>query len=135
MNVKSNGLRRCSLICRRFLLIRRFVRKINCHLGVDYAPVLALFCPFSGCLDEHTLFGAPVHRKAQGGAQVAKLIIMVSNNFYSDDTFQNNGTAVLRERVSGDATLKFPGSRFTGNDTDIDNRCDQPLDLSEAIFE
>lgn len=60
---------------------------------------------------------------------------MVSDNFYSGDTFQNNGIAVLLERVSGDAALEFPGCRFTGNETDIDNRCEHQLELDEAMFE
>lgn len=60
---------------------------------------------------------------------------MVSDNFYTNDTFQGNETAVLLERVSGDAVLAFPGTRFTGNGTDIDNRCGQSLDLSEAVLE
>lgn len=60
---------------------------------------------------------------------------LVSDNFFSGDTFQGNGTAILLEHVSGDAVLKFPGTRFTGNGTDIDNRCGQDVDLSEAIRE
>lgn len=60
---------------------------------------------------------------------------LVSDDFYTNDVFQNNETAVLLERVSGDTSLKFYGSRFTGNGTDIDNRCGQALDLSDAIFE
>lgn len=31
--------------------------------------------------------------------------------------------------------LKFPDTLFTGNGTDIDNRCGQPLELEEAIFQ
>lgn len=60
---------------------------------------------------------------------------MVSDNFYSGDTFQDNGTAVLLECVSGDAILEFPGCHFTGNGTDIDNRCEHQLELEEAVFE
>ena len=60
---------------------------------------------------------------------------LVSDNFYSDDTFQNNKTAILLKRVSSDTSLKFPGTRFTGNGTDIDNRCGQTLELEEAIFD
>lgn len=60
---------------------------------------------------------------------------LVSDDFYSDNTFQENGTAVLLQQVSGDAILSFPGTRFTGNGTDIDNRCGMELDLSEAVFE
>lgn len=54
---------------------------------------------------------------------------------YNNNTFRNNGTAVLLENVPTDLTLNFENSVFTGNRTDIDNRCDQPLDLSQAIFE
>lgn len=31
--------------------------------------------------------------------------------------------------------MKFPGTRFTGNGTDIDNRCGQELVLDETVFE
>ena len=58
-----------------------------------------------------------------------------SHSMYNNNTFRNNGTAVLLENVPTDLTLNFENSVFTGNRTDIDNRCDQPLDLSQAIFE
>ena len=54
---------------------------------------------------------------------------------YMGDVFRNNGTAVLLERVSTKESLSFPEAVFSGNGTDIDNRCGQELDLSEAIFE
>jgi hypothetical protein len=60
---------------------------------------------------------------------------MVSDNFYTGNTFQNNGTAVLLEHVGSDTPLNFPETRFSGNGTDIDNRCGQKLDLSEAVFD
>ena len=60
---------------------------------------------------------------------------MVSDNFYTGNTFQNNGTAVLLEHVGSDTPLNFPETRFSGNGTDIDNRCGQELDLSEAVFD
>ena len=59
----------------------------------------------------------------------------VSDSEYSDNVFENNGTAVLIGQIPQDTVLKFPGSRFTGNGADIDNRCGQPLDLSGAVFE
>ena len=46
----------------------------------------------------------------------------------------NDGTGVLLERVPTDVTISFPGSYFQGNGTDIDNRCSQPLDISQAII-
>lgn len=60
---------------------------------------------------------------------------MVSDNFYTGNTFQNNGTAVLLERVGSDASLCFPETRFTGNGTDIDNRCGHEVDTSGTVFE
>ncbi len=59
---------------------------------------------------------------------------LVSDNFYTNDIFQGNGTAVLLERVSGDAPLHFPGTRFTGNGTDIDNRCGHEVNIAGAII-
>ena len=58
----------------------------------------------------------------------------VTHATYSDNTFVNNGTGVLLERVPTDVTISFPGSYFQGNGTDIDNRCSQPLDISQAII-
>ena len=51
------------------------------------------------------------------------------------DVFRNNGTAVLLERVPTEVSLSFPESVFSGNGTDIDNRCGQEVDVSQAIFE
>ena len=60
---------------------------------------------------------------------------MVSDNFYTGNTFQNNGTAVLLEHVGSDTPLNFPETRFSGNGTDIDNRCGQEVSIADAIFE
>lgn len=54
---------------------------------------------------------------------------------YNNNDFRNNGTAVLLEQVPTDTTLNFQGSVFEDNGTDIDNRCDHPIDISEATFE
>ncbi len=59
----------------------------------------------------------------------------VSNIHYRNNTFENNGTAILLERVPTDMEITFEGSRFTGNRTDIDNRCQHPIDISEAVFQ
>lgn len=58
-----------------------------------------------------------------------------SDSRYVNNLFQNNGTAVLLAQVPNDVSLKFPGSRFLNNGTDIDNRCEHQLELDEAIFE
>lgn len=60
---------------------------------------------------------------------------VVSNYSYTGNEFVDNGTAVLLESVPGDSTLLFDDSLFSGNDTDIDNRCGQSVDISKAIFE
>lgn len=58
----------------------------------------------------------------------------VSHTLYPGNRFTGNGTAVLLEKVPTDATLDFGGSIFSGNGKDIDNLCDQPIDISEVIF-
>ena len=57
-----------------------------------------------------------------------------NHSLYNDNTFRDNGTAVVLEQVPTDLALNFIGSVFEGNGTDIDNRCGQPLDLSRAEF-
>lgn len=58
-----------------------------------------------------------------------------SDDRYMGDVFRNNGTAVLLERIPSEETLSFPEAVFSGNGTDIDNRCGQKLDLSETAFD
>lgn len=57
-----------------------------------------------------------------------------SDSIYENNEFTDNSTAVLLESVPTDVALDFVGSRFTGNGTDIDNRCEQALELSEAVL-
>lgn len=59
----------------------------------------------------------------------------VTHTMFNDNVFLRNGTAVLLENVPSDETMNFQGSRFTGNGTDIDNRCGHALDITQAIFE
>ena len=59
----------------------------------------------------------------------------VSHTRFNGNQFRDNGTAVLLEHVPTDVTLNFADSVFSGNGTDIDNRCNQSLDISEAVFE
>ncbi|OUQ77706.1 zinc-ribbon domain-containing protein [Flavonifractor sp. An100] len=58
-----------------------------------------------------------------------------SHTMFNENLFQNNGTAVLLERVPTDTVMNFQGSRFTGNGIDIDNRSNQPIDITKAIIE
>ena len=57
-----------------------------------------------------------------------------SDTQFQDNIFRDNATAVLLERVPNQVSLKFPDTRFSGNGTDIDNRCGQPLELEGAVF-
>ena len=59
----------------------------------------------------------------------------VTHVTYSDNDFTGNDTALLLEQVPGEETLSLEGCRFSGNGTDIDNRCGHSLDLTQAIFE
>ena len=59
----------------------------------------------------------------------------VTHSLFNDNTFVENDTAVLLEEVPSDEPLNFQGCRFTDNGVDIDNRCGQPVEISQAIFE
>lgn len=59
----------------------------------------------------------------------------VSHTMFNGNTFRNNGTGVLLESVPTDVTLNFQDSVFSGNGTDIENLCQQPLDLTLVTFE
>lgn len=89
-------------------------------LGYGYAWVNVIACQFT---DNEVGF----HFNSDGGA--------VNHTMFNDNIFSRNGTAVLLERVPTDETMNFQGSRFSQNGTDIDNRCNQPLDISQAIFQ
>ena len=54
---------------------------------------------------------------------------------YLNNTFTGNGTAVCIDSLPGDEILDFAGSTFSGNDTDIENKADHPIDTAKAIFE
>jgi hypothetical protein len=60
---------------------------------------------------------------------------LISDNVYENNIFRNNTTAVLLENIPSKEPLKFTGTRFSNNGTDIDNRCEQQPDISEAIFD
>lgn len=56
-------------------------------------------------------------------------------NLFEGNTFLRNGTAVELLRVPGEKTIFFHGCRFAGNDTDLLNPADHPIDISYATFE
>lgn len=58
-----------------------------------------------------------------------------SHTMFNGNEFCGNGTAVLLENVPTDLIMNFQGTLFSENGTDIDNRCNQPLDITEAIFQ
>ena len=70
--------------------------------------------------------GVGLHFNSKGGS--------ANHSLYNGNVFRDNGTAVVLEQVPTDLTLDFRGSVFEGNGTDIDNRCGQGLDLSQAEF-
>lgn len=89
-------------------------------LGYGYAWVNVIDCTFT---DNQVGF----HFNSTGNS--------ASHSMYDGNQFLNNGTAVLLENVPTDLMINFSGSVFSGNQTDIDNRCNQPLDLSQAVFQ
>lgn len=58
-----------------------------------------------------------------------------SDTRFTGNTFRNNATAVLLEKVSADLLMDFSDCLFEHNETDIDNRCDQPVSISQAVFQ
>lgn len=69
------------------------------------------------------------------GLRINNAVPNISDSRFEGNTFQNNETAVLLERVGVDLALDFPGSVFAGNGTDIDNRCGQELELDQTVFQ
>ena len=41
----------------------------------------------------------------------------------------------LEDKLPGSEVLDFAGSIFSGNDTDIDNKAEHPVDMAKAIVE
>lgn len=89
-------------------------------LGYGSAWVNVIGCRFQGN-------GVGFHFNSDGG--------YVTHTMFNDNVFLDNDTAVLLERVPTQETLNFQGSRFTGNNTDIDNRCGHPVEIAQAVFE
>ena len=58
-----------------------------------------------------------------------------SDTRFTGNTFRGNTTAVLLEKVSADLLMDFSDCLFERNGTDIDNRCDQPVSISQAVFQ
>lgn len=58
-----------------------------------------------------------------------------STYHYTGTRFIGNGTGVLLESVPSDQALVFDDCLFSRNGTDIDNRCNQAVDITSATFE
>lgn len=69
------------------------------------------------------------------GLQINNAVPNISDSRFDGNTFRDNRTAVVLEQVGVDSALSFPGTLFTGNGTDIDNRCGQELELDQAVFQ
>lgn len=54
---------------------------------------------------------------------------------YGDNLFSGNGTAVSIDSLPGNEVLDFIGSTFSGNEIDIENKAEHPVDTANAIFE
>ena len=78
-----------------------------------------------GCLFEDNSVG---FRFDSGGSYV-------NANLFEGNAFLRNGTAVELLRVPGAKTLYFDGCRFAGNDADLSNPADHPINISYATFE
>lgn len=61
--------------------------------------------------------------------------INIFRSFFTGNEFIHNGTGILLEGIPTTVTMNFENSLFSGNGTDIANRCNQPLDISKAIFQ
>lgn len=59
----------------------------------------------------------------------------VTHAQYTGNRFIGNETAVLLEHVPRDVTLIFDECQFSENGKDIDNPCQQPIDVSSASFQ
>ena len=58
-----------------------------------------------------------------------------SDSRFTGNIFAGNGTGVLLENVpAAELPLNFSQCLFENNDTDFDNQCQHPVDLSEAQF-
>lgn len=54
---------------------------------------------------------------------------------YEDNLFAGNGTAVSIDSLPGNEVLDFIGSTFSGNEIDIENKAEHPVNTENAIFE
>lgn len=58
-----------------------------------------------------------------------------NHSMFNDNQFIGNDVGVQLDNVPTDVKLNFQGSVFQGNRMSIDNRCSQPVDLSQATLD
>lgn len=58
-----------------------------------------------------------------------------TNDPNNNNLFENNGIALQFVKLSSDTPLTFPGCRFIGNETDIENTAGVAVDTFGAVFE
>lgn len=58
-----------------------------------------------------------------------------TNDPNNNNLFENNGIALQFISLSSNTPLTFPGSRFAGNETDIENTAGVAIDTFGAVFE
>ena len=96
---------------------------------VGTAPFFVQGCTFTGCRTAVCADNGswPIvydcaFRSCQAGIRFNSEETRAKSALYSGDSFVENETAVLLERVPGDTKLHFEGCVFEGNGIDIDNR-------------
>lgn len=104
------------------------VQTENCHFSGWKTAILAYgdtWVNTIGCTFVNNETG--LHYNADGG--------FGSDTRFTENTFRNNRAAVLLEKVSTELVMDFSGCLFENNGTDIDNRCNQPVSISQAVFQ
>ncbi|MDO4265718.1 MAG: zinc-ribbon domain-containing protein [Eubacteriales bacterium] len=100
-------------------------RFLNLKTGILAFGTGATWVNATNCVFENNITG--LHFNAVDGSP--------SDERFTENEFTNNETAVLLENVPTDVRLDFSDSVFTHNLTDIDNRCEQPIDTANAVFQ
>ena len=100
-------------------------RFIDLKTGILAHGTSATWVNATDCIFENN--GTGLHFNAIDGSP--------SDTRLSGNQFTDNTTAVFLENVPTDVRLDFSDCIFTNNKTDIDNRCEQPIDTSQAVFQ
>ena len=106
------------------------------------AAALAFGCTFSGwdigaLASESGMIGVEncVFRNNRVGLRYDTANFTFFRTEFQNCTMEGNGVGVQFARLTGTMTLDFAFTVFSGNEVDIDNPIDYPIDLSRAVFE